>query len=312
MNPDATCLPFECAVTCGCDRAFHLPVALTISPDGEPAHACVRCGRITCTEVLWTHIHHNTFEPHGRKEYTITLETHAWLDQWPRAIPGEKLHDYAFLPASTRCADLAEFQRVTARAFTARALPRGRRLREAGIPSDPPPADLPAQLKNYRTLWERCRDLTPGCDAAFLLANAPTQYRISSPLAIDALLRRPDLPRILADAAGGQDDENRESVYAIVREDPATLPFALPHLLAWFQTTSSRPGADLNDYRLRYLVEFLAEQNPAASQIVPVLEAVKAGLNRRAFEFSRGLTAAIRVLNGEPPLPVSGTPWFFN
>jgi hypothetical protein len=312
MNPVARPLPFECAVTCGCDRMFHLPVGLLISPDAEPAHACVRCGHLTCTEVLWTHIHHNTYEPHGREEYAISEETRAWLDLWPRVLQGKNSNDYAYLQARTRCADVAEFKHVAALAFASRPSPRGRRLREAGIPSAPPPASLPGRLKNYRALWERNRDLTPDRDAAFLLANARPQYLISGPFAIDALLQRPDLPQILAGAASGADDENRESVYAIVREDSTTLPFALPHLLTWFQSAVSRPGADLSDYRLRYLVEFLTEQPAAATEIVPVLEAIKAGLDRRAFEFSRGLTVAIRVLKGEPPLPLSGTPWFFH
>jgi hypothetical protein len=312
MNLPAKSLPYERAVTCECDRTFHLPLAFLISPDSEPAHVCVRCGHITCTEVLWTNIHHNTYEPHGRREYDVTEETCAWLDLWPRVLRGNNYDDSAFLPATVRCTDVTDFQLQSARAFAvSRFLPRGRRLREAGIPSEPPPASLPKQLKNYQSLWELSQALIPECDSAVLLNHARPTYRLSSPLAIDALLQRTDLPEILARASASPDNADREIVCAIVREDPATLPLALPGLLAWLEQAAGRPETNFSDYRLRYLVDFLAAQKSATAQIVPALEAAKSRLSRRAFEFSRLLTEAIRKLSGESPLPVSSRPWFF-
>ncbi|ATC63888.1 hypothetical protein CMV30_07965 [Nibricoccus aquaticus] len=310
MNPPAQSLPYERAVTCDCDRTFHLPLALLLSPDSEPAHACIRCGLITCTDVLWTHIHHNTFEPHGRREYPITDEARAWLDLWPRVLRGNNSDDYTFLPATVRCTDVTDFQLQSARAFSAsRSLPRGRRLREAGLPSTPPPACLPDQLKNYRTLWTLTQQLTPATDATLLLENARPSFRLSSPLALDALLHRTDLPEILARAAASP--EHRETVCALVHEDPATLPHALPGLLAWLDRTLSQPAAP-EDHRVHSLLDFFAKQKPAAAQIVPVLAAIKARLDRRAFELSRKLSETIRALNGEPASPVSTKPWFFN
>jgi hypothetical protein len=313
MPPPAQSLPYERAVACDCDRTFHLPLALLISPESEPAHACVRCGHITCTEVLWTHVHHNTYDPHGRREYPITDETRAWLDLWPRVLRGNNFDDYAFLPATVRCTDVADFHLQSARAFAAsRSQPQGRRLREAGIPSSPPPANLPERLNNYRTLWELSRKLTPESDAAWLLNNARPAYRLSSPLAIDALLQRADLPALLARAAASPDNADRETVCAIVREAPATLPLALPGLLAWLEQSAGRPDTNFNGHHLPSMLDFFAAQKSAAAQIIPVLEAVKTRVSRHAFEFSRKLTETIRALNGEPPLPISSKPWFFN
>jgi hypothetical protein len=313
MNSPAQSQPHECLLTCGCDRIFHLPLAFLISPDSEPAHACVRCGLIACTEVLWTHIHHNTFEPHGRREYSTTQEVRDWLDLWPRVLRGTGLNDYAFLPSTVRCTDITDFQLQSARAFaSSRNLPRGRRLRQAGIPATPPPASLPEQLKNYRTVWEQSQRLTPETDGTVLLENARPVYRLSSPLALDALLRREDLPALIARAAASPDHEDRETVCALVHEAPATLSLALPPLLAWLERAPGFSSAVLDDYRLHDLLAFLGRQKPAAAQIVPRLESVKSRLGRRAYEFSRKLTETIRALNDEPPLPVSSTPWFFS
>ncbi len=310
MNPPAPSLPYERAVTCDCDRTFHLPLALLLSPESEPAHACVRCGHITCTDVLWTHIHHNTFEPHGRREYAISDEVRAWLDLWPRVLRGNNFDDYAFLPARVRCTDVTDFQLQAARAFSAaRSEPRGRLLREAGIPSAPPPSSLPDQLKNYRLLWEFSRELTPTSDLTILLENARPSYQLSSPLALDALLRRTDLPEILPRAAASP--EHRETVCALVQEDPSTLPHALPGLLASLDRALSQPSAP-DDYRVHALLDFFAKQKPAAAQIVPALEVIKSRLDRRAYELSRKLSETIRALNGEPASPVSTKPWFFN
>ncbi|MGC4072473.1 MAG: hypothetical protein QM760_08150 [Nibricoccus sp.] len=243
MNPPAQSLPYERAVICHCDRTFHLPLALLISPDSEPAHACVRCGHISCTEVLWTHVHHNTFEPHGRREFPVSEETLAWLDLWPRVLRGNDFEDYAFLPSIVRCTDITDFQLQAARAFaSSRTWPRGRRLREAGIPSVPPPASLPKQLENYQTLWELSHELTPDREIAFLLRNARPAYRLSSPLALDALLQRSDLPEVFAEASASQSYEDSEIVCALVRENPVTLPLALPGLLAWLDQAVGRPA----------------------------------------------------------------------
>lgn len=312
MNPSTQSLPYERAVTCRCDRTFHLPLALLLSPDSEPAHACVRCGHISCTEVLWTHIHHNTFEPHGRREYIVSDDTRAWLDLWPRVLRGNNFDACAFLPATVRCTDVTDFQLQAARAFAdSRSLPRGRRLREAGIPSQPPPASLPDQLKNYRSLWELSQQLTPGSDPAWLLENARPTYRLGSPFAIDALLQRADFPEILARASASSDAGSQETVCALVSEAPASLPIALPGLLAQLVQHAGRPEAALTEHRQHMLLDFFAKQKSAAAQLVPALEAIKSRLGRRAFELSRKFTETIRALNGEPPLPVSSTPWFF-
>jgi len=313
MNPPAQSLPYEHAVTCDCDRTFHLRLAFLVSFGDEPAHACVRCGRITCTDVLWTHVHHNTYDPIGRREYAITEETRAWLDLWPRVLRGNDFDDYAFLPATTRCTDVTDFQLQSARAFAAsRSQPRGRRLREAGIPSTPPPASLLKQLKNYQILWELAQEFTPDCDMGLLLRNAKPSYHIASPLALDALLQRSDLPDVFAQAFLTLGDETASTVCALVKENPATLPLALPGLLAWLDQIVRRPGANLYDHRLLSLLDFLAVQKNAADQIVPALEAIKANVDLREYEFLRKLIETLRVLKNEPPSPVSRKAWFFN
>ena len=80
-------LPFELRVTCGCPAPFHLRVGLAETSSLEAAHACIRCGKLTVTEVLWEHSHHNTYNPYGRREKQLSPEVRAWLDHWPAGRP---------------------------------------------------------------------------------------------------------------------------------------------------------------------------------------------------------------------------------
>ncbi len=305
-------LPFELRVTCGCPASFHFRVGLAETNSLEAAHACIRCGKLTATEVLWEHIHHNTYNPYGRREKQLTPEVHAWINRWPRVVEGAHETEYVFLSAQTRCADEKELASVVALARAEQhSLPRGRRLHHVGAPAEPPPPELPQALDDYRQLW-RASQLTPSTDPDTLLRFANPRFRSTSALATDCLLQRSDIAYLIGQAAGNSDSTVRQTVYSIVKEEPALLPPALNSLLGWMDDVVGRQGINLEGQSLEELLSFLAKQKSSQARITPALEAAKSRLCRAAYELSRKFTEAIRALNGEPPLPITHTPWFFN
>jgi len=305
-------LPFELRVTCSCPASFHLRLGLAETNSFEAVHACIRCGRLTATEVLWEHIHHNTYNPYGRREKQLPAEVRAWLECWPRVIDGQHENDYVFVAPQTRCADENELINLTTRTRKEQlSLPRGRRLHHVGAPTEAPPADLPQALEDYRQLW-RASQLSSSTDPDTLLRFANPRIRSTSALATDCLLQRSDAAYLIGQAAANSDPSVRQTIYAIVNEEPALLPPALNSLLGWMDDVISRQGATFEGQSLEELLSFLAKQKSAQARITPALEAAKARLCRAAYELSRKFTETIRALNGEPPLPITHTPWFFN
>jgi hypothetical protein len=305
-------LPFEMRVTCGCPASFHLRVGLAETNSLEAVHACIRCGTLTATEVLWEYSHHNTYNPYGRREKQLPAEVNAWLERWPRVIEGKHETDYVFISAQTRCADEKELLDLTARMREEQLpLPRGRRLRHAGSPVEPPPTELPGALDDYRQLW-RASQLNPSTNPDILLRFANPHFRPTSALATDCLLQRSDAAYVIGQAAANSDSSVRQTVYSIVNEEPTLLPPVLNSLLGWMDDVISRQGATLEGQSLEELLSFLAKQKSAQARITPALEAAKSRLCRAAYELSRKFTETIRALNGEPPLPITHTPWFFN
>jgi hypothetical protein len=305
-------LPLEHRVSCDCPAIFHLRVGLAETNSLDAVHACVRCGEITFTEVLWEHVHHNTYHPHGRREKKLSVELRAWLDRWPRVVEGENQTDYTFLPAHTRCTDEKELAGIISPLRQEQlALPRGRRLHHLGRPAEPSPADLPQKLDDYRQLWHAVQ-LSPTTDPATLMRYANPQLRPTSALATDCLLQRSDAAYVVGKAAAVSDGQVRQTVYSIVSEEPSLLPIALTSLLSWVDGVAGCQGKNADGQILEDLLNFLAKQKSCRSRIVPALEAAKSRLCRAAFELSRKFTETIHALNGEPPLPISPTPWFFN
>jgi len=305
-------LPFELRVTCGCTAAFHLRIGLAETNSLEAVHACIRCGKLTATEVLWEHIHHNTYNPYGRREKPLSPGLLEWFNRWPRVIEGKGEADYVFVAPQVRCSSEEELAGLTARAREEQlSLPRGRRLHHVGTPVEPPPADLPQALDDYRQLW-RASQLSPSTDPSILLRFANPQFRSTCALATDCLLQRSDAAFLIGQAAASPDSSARQTVYSIVNEEPAMLPPALNSLLSWMDDMVGRHGATMEGQSLEELLSFLAKQKTAQARITPALEAAKSRLCRAAYELSRKFTETIRALNGEPPLPITHTPWFFN
>jgi hypothetical protein len=305
-------LPFELRVSCSCPSLFHLRVGLAETNSLEAAHACIRCGKLTATEVLWEHIHHNAYNPYGRREKQLPSGVLTWLDRWPRVIEGKHETDYVFISPQTRCADEKELAKLIAETReTQLALPRGRRLHLFGAPSEPPPPELPQAFEDYRQLW-RASQLNPSTDPDTLLRFANPRFRPTSALATDCLLQRSDAAFLIGQAAANSDSSVRQTIYSIVKEEPALLPPVLNSLLGWMDDVIGRQGAGFEGQSLEELLGFLAKQKSAQARITPALEAAKARLSRAAYELSRKFTETIRALNGEPPLPATHTPWFFN
>ena len=216
-----------CASGCDCDPALRLPVGLLPSPDRPAVSACLRCGALVSD--LWP-------------QNTLTPETLAWLDRWPRLLATTD-GDFACLPSSLRCETLTELASLRTSAWAAqRHLPRGRRLRRAGWPKTPPPDSLPSSLSHYRLLWEAA-GFTPATDLDTLLYWAHPAHTLESPLALDALLQRRDLRLLLPGLAHSPVLHRRIVLCALAREDASLVSLLRPHIQSWLQHHERAPDS---------------------------------------------------------------------
>ncbi|PTY07596.1 hypothetical protein DB347_05010 [Opitutaceae bacterium EW11] len=309
----SSALSLDRSVTCACDRALHVPVALEPTMS-RGVHACLSCGTVTASEMLTRHVHHNTFEPYDRREIPLDERARQWLSAWPRLIEVDRGGPF-FVPASTRIAksrdlfDLAQGLRAAQQ-----TLPRGRRLREAGLPAEPPPP-LPEALEDFALTWSYA-GLQPSDDPQRLLARADPRRWLSSPLAIDTLLQRTDVAQLVVEAIRNGDHYRRMTACATATESPALREIALPALLAWLEGVClSHDPADperLDEpWHIAAALDQIRRWKPPAAAAEAALEKAKQRIGRRDFELVRQISEILRHLRGEPPLPVSSTPWFF-
>ena len=216
-----------CASCCDCDPALRLPVGLLPSPGQPGVSACLCCGSIV-----------SDLSPRE----TLTPETRAWLDRWPRLL-ATPAGDFACLPSSLRCENPAALASLRTSAWNAqRHLPRGRRLRRAGWPKTPPPDSLPSSLSHYRLLWEAA-GFTPATDLDTLLYWANPAHTLESPLALDALLQRRDLRLLLPGLTHSPVLHRRTVLCALAQEDASLVSLLRPHVQSWLQRHERAPDS---------------------------------------------------------------------
>ncbi len=163
----------------------------------------MRCGHVSCYYTMGD-------EPRGAGEagganfvVTVPEEVNVWLGSLPRLLTlGPTSDDPVWVDAITRCRDWDELTRLTDEQSRATAsMPPGRRLMQARVPDAPFPAQ--AGGKWARELWWYI--------AVHELLKAPDdipvetlvqQAKVGSAthyLAVDRLLRRPDIPALLSE-----------------------------------------------------------------------------------------------------------------
>lgn len=276
-------------------------------------HACLRCGTVTASELLTRHIHHNTFEPYDRREIPLTDAARSWLSAWPRLIRSDRGGPFC-LPASTQIQSGRElFDRAAAARAEQHGWAPGRRLRAAGLPAGRPPS-LPAPLEDFAYAWESS-GFAPGDDARLLLRRADPRYRLSSPFAIDALLHRDDCVELVVREIREGDHYRRMTACAIAGEDATIRTAALPALLEWLTGVclgpeAAQPGRLEESWHVAAVLDTVKRWRPAGEWVDTALASARERIGRRDFELVRKIDETLRVVKGEPPLPISTVPWF--
>lgn len=309
VNASKNSLSLRRRVACACDPALNLTIGLDGNVDREVA-CCAKCGKVTASQLLTRHVHHNTFEPYDREEIALTPEVAAWLDLWPRLVTTER-DEPLYFSHEFRCPTARElFERVAAARMAQLVLPRGRRMRQAGLPSTPPPT-LPDALSDFSYVWEVAQ-AGPDRDPQRLLDCADPRFALSSALAIDSLLQRRDLPELLVDAVERGSHYRRMTACAVANEDLNIRAIILPPLLHWVENVFIEPGSGCEAWHVSAVLDTFKQWKPAPEIAAASLERAAQRIGRRDYELVRKITEVLRVIRGESPLPISTTPWFFN
>jgi hypothetical protein len=136
---------------------------------GERVVACMRCGTASAVTDVTEPI--PDFPERcrivGLAPLALAPGHLDWLSRWPRRAGDPEAHPITpeetfYLPASVRCANHASLERAEAPA-RADGAPIATRLRAAGVPPEPAPADLRPNLWHFAATWEalRLHDDTP-------------------------------------------------------------------------------------------------------------------------------------------------------
>lgn len=308
-------LPRGRLVACACDVQLHAPVGTDPSGDNFCLTACLGCGQLTYTEASVDEPHAGDIRCHGHLVRPLPQTARAWLDRWPRLLV-RGWHDFACVPASTRCSGVEEFTALADAAWAVQSTQsRGDRLRAAGVPAEPPPPELPGRLEGHAIAW-RAAQLTPECDADQLLRWADPRF-FASVLAIGALLHRPDLPALLEQAARSGDLHRRAVAWAIVADAPELQTTVLPLLLEWLTQVPLEPSPHFPNQiavsrEVEEALDKLLAWKPPAESVAPALREASARIGRNDYALLRRIATVLRQLTGEPPLPITTPRWFFS
>lgn len=308
MKKNSNLLTVSRAVQCTCDPRLNVQIGIEGNVYREVA-CCVKCGRITASYLLTQHVHHNTFEPVEREEIPLSAEAIAWFNRWPLLVETDN-REIVYFPAGFRCGSAAELaQRVDREKARQFELPRGRRMRNAGIPTEPPPP-IPEALADYGSVWEVARDSVTA-DARTLFAWADPRYWLSTDLAVDAFLQRSNRNELLRTAVLNGSHYERMTGCAIASVDEPTKALVLPLLLQWLEATVTAFGINAESWHLMAVLDVIAKWKPSPAVVAQPLERLSKEIGRRDYELVRKVTEILRAVRDEPPLPISSVPWFF-
>lgn len=203
---------------CACGEALRRSVAFIPTGYTYRVVACLGCG---ATGLIESH----GYEPrpgdirHGA-DFRLALDPGLahWFGRWPRVF--HIVRDYrvhpGFIPSRNRFAsaeDAAGWER--GEEDRQLALSEGARLREAGVPGEPPPLPLEGELAVFHRLWDAIQRTYPA-DAPALI-QAAAQGGPSGAVAADTLLRSPVYTAALGQAVADADSGVRLAAHAVIR-----------------------------------------------------------------------------------------------
>jgi hypothetical protein len=126
----------------------------------------MRCGTVGAIRGVFEQIPddpHDASRQVGHETVPLTPAAHAWLSEWPRAV-GDPLaprmgrdEPTFFMPAELRCADAAALGQAESEARAKSSARVDERMRAAGVPSAPPPDDLPPGMWQFKAAWDALR-----------------------------------------------------------------------------------------------------------------------------------------------------------
>lgn len=295
-------LTAESRVDCGCDPSFQLPVGVDPTGNNHRITACLSCGKVEATEAAVDEPRAGDIRCHGHSVLALPGPLLEWFAQWPRMLM-KWPYDYACLPSSTRCASAAELAETSAKAWADQAaLPRGRRLRLAGVPRVPAPVPLPLHFQGYGVIWEALQ-LPAQTDPIRLFGMA--QYPSGTgPIAVDLILQREDRATLLKEFIAEPVPELRLGAFNVLLAERSLLPEVLPLLIELigripvFVDSESRRITAWREVEV--LLEALSALKPVSGELGEALKALSTRIGRKDYELVRRISDTVRLLNGEP------------
>lgn len=310
----------ERTVACACDPAFYRPVI----SESVGVNACLHCGTVTATRAVGDDGRYTGDAWTAYLPLEIPEQHLSWLARWPRIrvirrhdilwpMAAELVReDVIYLPAKRRFRSVEDLTRFEAdlEADIAKT-PRGRRLRDAGTPSAPPPRDLATLFAEFHVLW----------DTLQLRADRPLPELIRhaqrrSPgrfVASELLLERRDRLPIVLDALRSSDPEWQSAGHVLALGLQPTPPEVITCALELLEGIPMVPSADAPGRiagfaRFEALVLLLAELRARDPEVMAVLQRLLRKVVRHDAHLVDPLRAALRVLRGESPPPLSFLP----
>lgn len=250
--------------------------------------ACVRCGRITLTDAVVDEPHPHHVVCIGNVVRELDDAARGWLGAFPRLSSG--LDEPVLLPAATRADDeaaLAELERAEQSAKRAQTSREG--FLRAGVPPDPPPPSLPADLKHYVDLHRGLRldDDTPLDDLASSMGT------FAQPFALEILARRTDLQATVLGWLRDTSIERRRAGATAI----GALALATPPVLGVLEDRLERSDVD-DPSSLHVLLDLVMRLGPAAAALADTLHRVSARIGEGDYYLRERVLQVERRVRG--------------
>jgi hypothetical protein len=300
-------------VDCSCDSSFHWPVLLEGTGAGTRVAGCLRCGTASYTFAACDEPRAGDIRFHGNLVVELPPSLMEWLIEWPRVRTRWRdarwpmsavlvRQDVLYLPAATRYPDAGSLDATVAMAEREQSgKPSGQRLRQAGPPRREPPENLPVQLDRYRSMWDALA-LTPASELRDLFRQAQLVSSASA-VAVDALLRRPDVDRLILSCLGSTDPVEFSAGYAMARDRrpvPPDLEPLLVTLLGQLSIERNRevPGRIASAGRAEELLVLIADLALGSAPMIAALRRLKQRVIKRDGNLVKYIDLVLRELAG--------------
>jgi hypothetical protein len=214
--PKPKLLPPDKYLDCRCDWTL---TRMVLIPEGDSLQvaACVGCGRLTVTESIVNTTFGRDVQAIGNLVLKQAAPVVAWLGAWPRR---SGFPSGFYLPAGTRAKTGDELLALEAKvAEEQKTESLTERLRQAGPPATPPPAELPRGLSQFADAW---RGLQLTADSPFDTLMKELSPWWASIFALPLLRHRPGFVREVVAWLEDPNEKRRELARGAVREAQLT------------------------------------------------------------------------------------------